>query len=261
MRNILFGCLIFLLPGCINENAQPIYLKQEVRSQSPRRILSHDEGTWQYFLQNLPVLNGPILNYRGQPISHQSKNAGIINYDVGSQDLQQCADALIRLRSEYLFQQKSYNEIGFHFTNGDFYSWKDYSKGKRPEVKGNKVKYYQTNNSELSYKNLRSYLDIVYAYAGTISVANELKDAKDFSVGTVIITPGSPGHCCIIIDETVSGENKKFYKLVEGFTPAQSIYIVSNPYDKEISPWYQLKKGNISTSSYQFRNYLLKKFE
>lgn len=261
MRQIYFASILFVLFACGNDKNGIFLSKQTTQPSTIRNTSAYKKDSWQYFLQHLPVTDGSVLNYKGKPIDHQSKSAGIINYDIGKRDLQQCADALIRLRSEYLFQQKRYNEIGFHFTNGDFYSWKDYSKGKRPEVKGNKVKFYQTNSSELSYKNLRSYLDIIYAYAGTISIANELKDAEDFSVGTIIITPGSPGHCCIIVDEAVSDKNEKFYKLVEGFTPAQSIYIVSNPYDKEISPWYQLQKDNISTSSYQFRNYLLKKFE
>jgi hypothetical protein len=217
--------------------------------------------SWQYFLQHLPIKEGPILDYRGNKLSNQAKHVAIINYDVGTTDLQQCADALMRLRAEYLFGQKRFSEIGFYFTSGDYYSWNAYCKGKRPIVHGNKVLFINSESSKYTHSSLRKYLDIVYTYAGTISLNKELKSANAFDVGTVVITPGSPGHCFIIIDKAKDKKGKDIFKLAEGYTPAQFIYILRNPDDEEINPWYRLDKGVIETSSYRFTNYNLKKFE
>jgi hypothetical protein len=217
--------------------------------------------SWHYFLQHLPIKQGPILDYHGNKLSNQAKHIAIINYDVGTSDLQQCADALMRLRAEYLFSQKRFSEIGFHFTSSDYYSWNAYCKGKRPIIRGNKVSFINSVTSEHTHASLRKYLNIVYTYAGTISLSKELKSAITFDVGTVIITPGSPGHCFIIIDKAKDKKGKDIFKLAEGYTPAQSIYVLSNPYDEEINPWYRLDKGVIETSSYRFTNYNLKKFE
>lgn len=220
------------------------------------------ENSWQYFLQHLPQQSGPIKDYSGKPIQNQAKHFAIINYDVGNKDLQQCADAIMRLRAEYLFSQKRFDEIGFHFLSGDFYSWKMYCKGIRPLIKGNNLKLISTGNSHAkTHECLRSYLDIVYMYANTISLCKELKTTDKFEVGTIIITPGSPGHTCIIVDETADSNGKKLYKLAEGYMPAQSIYVLSNPYDENINPWYRLHKGAIVTASYDFTDYQLKKFE
>jgi hypothetical protein len=77
----------------------------------------------------------------------------------------------------------------------------------------------------------------------------------------VVIYPGSPGHCFIIIDEAKDKNGESVFKLAEGYSPAQSIYILSNLVEPEISPWYHLHKGTITTSSCRFINYELRSFE
>jgi hypothetical protein len=175
--------------------------------------------------------------------------------------LQQCADALMRLRAEYLFGQKRYDEIGFHFVSGHYYSWNDYCKGLRPKPSGNTIKFFQSAASEKNHASLRRYLDIVYMYASTISLAKELKPTNEFEIGTVVVYAGSPGHCFIIIDETINDRGEKLFKLAEGYTPAQSIYVLRNLEENGITPWHKLKKGPIETASYRFTSYKLGKFE
>ncbi|MFL5810690.1 MAG: DUF4846 domain-containing protein, partial [Flavisolibacter sp.] len=181
-----------------------------------------DTASWEFFLQHLPEKQGPVVDYKGVPISFQEKHYALINYDVGTTDLQQCADALMRLRAEYLFARKRFEEIGFHFTDKQLYRFADYCNGKRPVPKGNSVQFISSSPHPKDLKSLRRYLDIVYTYAGTISLAAELKTTTDFAIGTIVIKPGSPGHCFIITDEATTSLGQKLFKLVEGYTPAQS---------------------------------------
>jgi hypothetical protein len=220
-----------------------------------------DKSSWAYFLQHLPEKGGPVVDYKGNIIDDQHKHAALINYDVGTRDLQQCADALMRLRAEYLFGQKRYAEIGYHFTSGHLYTYLDYCSGKRPLPNGNSVRFVKVAPAENNHQSLRRYLDLVYTYAGTISLAKELQPATETDIGVIIITPGSPGHCLIITDEAISPSGEKVYKLVEGYTPAQSIYILRNVAEPTLGYWHRSPKGPLKTASYVFQTYQLKKFE
>jgi hypothetical protein len=229
-------------------------------NQTQPRHESYNNDSWEYFLQHLPEKDGEVIDYRGKRVRDGNKAIGIIDYDIGTRDLQQCADAIMRLRAEYLFKLGRINEIAFHFTNGLLYTYAEYLKGMRTVNDSGKIILRKTGTAkQSSHQNLRSYLDIVYAYAGTLSLEKELKKASQPGIGVVIIKGGSPGHCFIIVDEKKLESGKNVYKLVEGYTPAQSIYILRNPENN--TEWHTLEKGRpIETASYYFETYKLGKF-
>jgi hypothetical protein len=167
----------------------------------------------------------------------------------------------MRLRAEYLFARKRLDEIGFHFVSGQYYSFLDYCKGQKPVANGNTVRFITSAAAEATHQNLRKYLDLVYMYASTISLAQELKPTDAFGIGCVVIYPGSPGHCFIIVDEATGSHGERLFKLVEGYTPAQSIYVLRNDAEPSLGYWHKLKKGTIETASYLFKSYQLKAFE
>jgi hypothetical protein len=187
-------------------------------------------------------------------------------YDIGNKDLQQCADAVIRLRAEYLFKQKRYDEIKFQFTNGDVFRWNDYKKGIRPKlINSNKVAFEQVANYDDSYKGFRNYLDIIFMYAGSISLNREtsvVKENSKISTGDILITPGSPGHVVIIVGRAKNSNNETVYLLAQGYTPAQSIHVLKNPNDKKINPWYSLDvdKSPTATARYLFKETNIRSF-
>jgi len=260
---VLFITLTFLSYKKTNSRLQPKTGKTgNPSAANPVHPLSYAPDSWPSFLQHLPTENKPIVDYKGNQIGNQEKHFAILIYDVGNSDLQQCADALIRMRSEYLFSQRKYAQIGFHFNSGIYYSLTDYLRGIRPVFRNGQQILAQTNAaSGLSHTSLRKWLDIVYAYANTVSLCKELKKADGLQTGTVIIFPGNPGHCCIIIDEAITDKHDTVYKIAEGYMPAQSIYVLSNPFEPEWNPWYHLGKGEINTASCSFRSYYLRKFE
>jgi hypothetical protein len=261
MRKGIFSVLALIIFSCGDNGVRGSTAPPKASLSFSDTLKKPDAASWPYFLQHLPVVDSPVVDYRGRAISDQQKQAGIIPYDVGHADLQQCADALMRLRAEYLFAQKRYDEIGFHFVGGQFYTWAKYRKGLRPVAQGNGIRFVQASAQGQTHESLRRYLDIVYTYASTISLARELKPATNFEIGTVVIHAGSPGHCFMIVDEKINEAGEKAFKLAEGYTPAQSIYILRNPNEAGVSCWYPLKKGVIETASYRFTDYQLGRFE
>lgn len=210
-----------------------------------------------YFLENfkLKPYGSKILKYDETPIATQNLHEAVFNIDTGNKDLQQCADAVIRLRAEYLFTTKKFDDIQFHFTSGDLATWNDYKNGTRAFVNGNSVSFRKTAGFDDSYQNFRNYLDLVFTYGGTISLNKETKPVSqnaDLKTGDILITAGSPGHVVMVAGVCKNKEGKRLFLLTEGFTPAQSIHLLSNPFNKNISPWYDLDVNSSETKTARY---------
>ncbi|KAA2224617.1 DUF4846 domain-containing protein [Chryseobacterium sediminis] len=213
-----------------------------------------------YFIEHfkLKPYGSQILKYDGIPISTQHLHEAVFDIDTGNKDLQQCADAAIRMRAEYLYQAKKFDEIKFHFTSGDLLSWNDYKNGTRAFVSGNSVSFRKTAAFDDSYQSFRDYLDLIFNYAGTISLHKETKPVTKNSAlktGDILITPGSPGHIVFISGVCQNKEGKRLFLLSEGFTPAQSIHVLSNPFNPYFTPWYDLdiNAAETKTARYFFK--------
>ena len=264
-KNFIIGITILLL-GCKNDNssieinASGLTLFERIKAPKGYDWITEERGSFGEFLQNtkLKKTGSQILDFKQNPISNQSEHVAIIDYDIGEKDLQQCADAVIRLRAEYLYQQKRFDDISFHFTNGDVFSWNEYKIGIRPQlINSTKISFTKVANEDDSYASFRNYLDVIFMYAGTISLNMEsigVSDNKKIKTGDFIVTPGSPGHAVIIAGRAKNKQGEIIFLLAQGYTPAQSIHVITNPYDEEINPWYKLdvSKSPTITARYTF---------
>ena len=231
----------------------------KARFEAPKNYHWIDEkaNSFGYFLENFQLKKhgSPIKKFDGSEITTQNLHEAIFDIDVGTKDLQQCADAVIRLRAEYLFKTKNFDKIKFHFTSGDLMSWNDYKNGVRAFVNGNSVSFRKTENFDDSYENFRKYLDLIFNYAGTISLnkeSNAVLKTSDLKTGDFLITPGSPGHVVFIAGVCENAVGKKLFLLAEGFTPAQSIHLLKNPFNPNISPWYELDVNTAQTKTARY---------
>ena len=239
-------------------NKDSLTIMSRVNLPEGYKRIEYSSGSFQDYLRNykLKPFNSKIINYDGSEYYWQLGHIGILDIPVPKNGLQQCADALIRIRSEYLWNQNRKNEIGFNFTSGHYCSWKKYAEGYRPKIDGSKVSFYKTAKQNHTKSNFYKYLNLIYTYSGTLSLYNELPkitSTKDLKIGDMLIKGGSPGHIVMIADEIINEDGEKRFLLFQGNTPAQSVHLVKNLEDTELSPWYNLKlDAEIGVSNYTF---------
>lgn len=222
-------------------------------------------NSFENYLQNfkLKAHNSKVHLYNGQLKGRQDVHAAILDIDVGKRDLQQCADATMRLRAEFLYKQKRYNDIHFKFTNGFNVAYSKWRNGYRIKVNGNKVSWYKTNKGSKSYQAFKKYMQLIFIYAGTLSLNKEMRsvDLENMQIGDVFIQGGSPGHAIIIVDMAKNTENGKIFMLAQSYMPAQDIHILKNLNNLSISPWYTTDKLKILQSpEWNFTENDLKRF-
>lgn len=239
-------------------NTDSLTIKSRVNLPKDYKRVAYPKGSFQEYLRNykLKPFGAKIINYDDTDYFWQLGHIGVLDIPVPKNGLQQCADALIRIRSEYLWDKNRKEEIGFNFTSGHYCSWKKYAEGYRPKINGSKVSFHKTAKANGSKENFYKYLNLIYMYSGTLSLYNELpkiNNVKHLKLGDMLIKGGSPGHIVIICDEAINSKGDKIFLLFQGNTPAQSVHLVKNLEDSQFSPWYHLEKDAIiPVSNYTF---------
>lgn len=227
--------------------------------------VSYETDSFGEYLRDLPLKpHGSKVKYYHGGTKLRNVYEAVIDLDLGDRDLQQCADAVIRLRAEYLYSNGLCDRIHFNFTNGFKAEYTKWMEGNRIKVEGNKTYWIKQTDSSSSYSSFRKYLEMVFAYAGTMSLSQEMKSVPlaEMQIGDVFLKGGSPGHCVIVLD---LGENKetgeKLFLLAQSYMPAQDIHILKNPANREGNPWYSLDFGEkLTTPEWEFNNKQLMRF-
>jgi hypothetical protein len=178
-----------------------------------------------------------VYLFNGDAKQNQQAQFAVLDISVGGQNLQQCADAVMRLRAEYLFAMKRFDQIVFTDNANTRYAFT------MPYTK----------------EHLHRYLQKVFGMCGSASLSKQLhkKNIGDIAPGDVLIRGGFPGHAAIVMDVAINKEGKKIFMLAQSYMPAQDIHVLVNPRDEKLSPWYEIEDEIISPE-YVFTKHELK---
>jgi hypothetical protein len=247
------------------DQAQTLALRIKAPAGYTRVAL--EPGSFGAWLRQIPLKPGKpdVHLYNGQPKSRQDVHVAVVDIDVGTKDLQQCADAVIRLRAEYLYSKKDFGNLHFNFTNGFLFDYDKWRQGHRVKVTGNNTTWVapSATRTDESYSTFKKYLDMAFSYCGTMSLAKEMKPTHlgDVVPGDVFIRGGSPGHAVIVMDVATNTKGEKVFLLGQSYMPAQEFHVLKNPGDDGLSPWYKAEfVGQLTTPEWVFEKSELRAF-
>ncbi len=192
-------------------------------------------GTFGEWVQHLPLKAGnpPVLTYDGVEAPNQYKHAQVVDIDAGKDNLQKSTNAILRLRAEYLFAKDWLWQINFPTKSGnkvDFRSWA-------------KEKKLPTDHMALI-----EYLNELSPQTDASTLASMLKpvtNIHDMEPGDVMVKQTEPSYAVLVMDVVEDPVTKKrYFTLGTSHMPAQDFYVIINPSDSSITPWYSQSPGN-----------------
>lgn len=187
------------------------------------RIAANPLTTW---LRGLPVRTDrtQVRSYRGGPIGGSK---GVIAMDVGTRDVQQCADSILRLHGEFLWATGRAEKAAYHFTSGDRSAWRDWRRGERFRVKGSAVKRVRGKKVG-GHGAFRRWLMHTFRYAGTRSLKHDSVPVGERPIqpGDFFVAPGGPGHAVMVLDVAEHPDGRRIALIGQGFMPAQDFHVV-----------------------------------
>jgi hypothetical protein len=224
-----------------------------------------DSQSFAAFLRNFPLkAHASKVFYFDKREKWNPVYTAVLNIDCGNKDLQQCADAVIRLRSEYLYKQKQIKAIHFKNFAGTDMDYSRYQQGFRITDSG----YKKTNKPDSSRQGFRKYLDMVFAYANTYTLDREMlpQTIQNLKPGDVFIVSktNAYGHAVMVMDVAVHQKTgEKIFLLAQSYMPAQDIHILKNNNLFSHSSWYHTEdlKEKLVTPEWTFPLTALKRFE
>jgi hypothetical protein len=240
---ICYAWLVILLHSPVSNHSYahvPTKSVSDIPLPAGYKRLPQPAGTFGAWLRTMPLkADSKVYLYNGQLKGNQQAQYAVLDISVGKKDLQQCADAVIRLYAEYLYASRSFGKISFNATDGTPMAYSDWMKGDRFVLKGTRLRKVRQAAPSSGEACFAQYLETVFSWAGTMSLSKELipvRDTRKLLPGDVFIKGGAPGHAVMVMDVAENAAGQRLFLLAQSYMPAQNIHVLKNP--GGATPWY-----------------------
>ncbi len=195
------------------------------------------EGSFAAFLRGMPLApdGEKVVDFQGAPLYSDGRHeniAAVFDIDVGSRDLQQCADAYYRLHAEWKYATGARKDISYRSLSGVAIPYARYLAGERATMSGGALKLLPSSAPRKDdHAFFRTYLDDVFAWASTGSLERDAKKVPfaELQGGDAFVLTGSPfGHAVIVLDvaRADDGSGRVALLLGQSYMPAQSMHVL-----------------------------------
>ena len=101
----------------INPNGD--VLETRINTPDHYERLDAKDTSFQTFLRHYPLKEdgSPVLLYNGKEKGGQNDHIAVFKLPLENEDLQQCADSVMRMYAEYFFSTEQYEKIVFQFSD------------------------------------------------------------------------------------------------------------------------------------------------
>lgn len=253
----LITVLLFTISSCSNtENhieTSPTKKVTETNLETIRgislpegfRYVDDGDSAYSNWLLDLKLKkNKTVYLHNGKLKSNQGAQFAVLDINIGKKDLIQCADAAMKLRADYFFENRFYDQIRFLATSGDELSFQSWLKGVRWKEKGGKLISYSSGNVGTNIQQeYNRFMEFVFSYCGTYSLSRQTKlldDSRTIQPGDMFVYGGFPGHAVTVMAVAINENSEKIFLLSQGYMPAQDIHILKNEANADLSPWYSV---------------------
>ncbi|MBN2192628.1 MAG: hypothetical protein JW751_07405 [Polyangiaceae bacterium] len=198
-------------------------------------------GSFGAWLRSLPLApaDTPVRDYLGSvryPV-RESRILAVSSLDLSPVDLQQCADTVIRLHAEWRWAA-GYRDHSYRAAAGTELPFQRFVAGERVVGDGPRLTWQRGRARLADHAALRAYLDMVFAWANTGSLARDARivPASEIRPGDFFVLPGNPGHAVLVLDLARSSVGGLRALIGQSYMPAQSFYVLRGP----DSGWFPL---------------------
>jgi hypothetical protein len=205
-----------------------------------------EPGSFAEWLRSLPMApeGTPAKTFDGREALAADDDylAGVVAIDIGSSDLQQSSDVIVRLHAEYLWSRGERDKISYLSATKLNMPLTRWEKGQRLIPNGANVFWaVKSKPAAVSHAEFRKYLDAVFNWANSTSLSPRsapVSDPKQLVAGDFFLQSESPNHVAVVLDIAEKPSGERVALLGQARNPSESIHVVR---PGKATPWFSVR--------------------